>query len=32
MIQAEEAENYTSTAPAVDYSVGNERGIFSKLK
>lgn len=31
MIEAEEAENYTSTAPAVDYSVGNEKGIFFKI-
>jgi hypothetical protein len=30
-IQAEEAQNYTATAPAVDYSVGNETGIFKNL-
>ena len=28
MVQAEEAQNYTKTAPAVDYSVGDKTGVL----
>jgi hypothetical protein len=30
MVQAEEAQNYTTTAPAVDYSIGDQTGIKSE--
>jgi len=30
MVQAEQAKNYTTTAPAVDYSIGDQTGILMK--